>query len=181
MQETAKGRVSWVLSSVLFGGPGLFVGEEVGQEGCPPQCLTIKGHPLSILACRRVLSVQLGWELTGRKDKALPPRGRSLYHPQGKRWGGRTPGLAASLPPLPPPGSSGKPGLQAAQVDSVSSRTKSGVETEAQIGDGTCPKPYSQASQPWKLRQYLTAACSLFLQASPPGVCTWEGGGFAAH
>lgn len=52
LQNTAKGRVGWVLSSVLFGGPGLFIREEVGQEGRPsPRCLTIRAHPLSILAC----------------------------------------------------------------------------------------------------------------------------------
>lgn len=101
-----------------------------------------------------------------QREESVPPPGGEV---------GRQDSWTGSLTPtLLPPGLSGKPGLQTAQVCSVSCGTKSGVETEAQIGGRDLPK----TTQPGFAGMETEAASR---EGSPQGVCTWERGGGALH
>lgn len=62
--------------SVQFWSPGLLVKGEVGQEvHVPPPA--VRKHPVSVPAYKPVLTVQLGQQLTGRKDHL---EGRSVQN-----------------------------------------------------------------------------------------------------
>ena len=158
------GGVRWVLCSVLFGGPGLLIREEVGGSRDAP--LTVRAHPGS------VPSVQLGWELPGRRDKPCAPEGG--VHTTLRGRAGEVGHGTDSHPGCP--GCLWEARAQAAQVDSGSSRTKSGVEMRPRWGRrpaqdhtarrGTCSVPASQPS----------SGLPLGARGSPPGVpirSTW--------